>query len=135
MKEDSLLNSAQFVNEIGAQDYATRLGTYDEMYATQKKLLPHWEQFMTMLAKMGGDELARRRREAQRLLRNNGVTYNVYVESETRVRPWQLDPVPLLISSDEWSVIAAGLEQRAELLNLVLQFWNAVPNKSKFAGL
>ncbi|MGR9046108.1 MAG: circularly permuted type 2 ATP-grasp protein [Gammaproteobacteria bacterium] len=121
MNEDSPLNSVQLIDEIGAQDYATRLGVYDEMYAAQKQLLPHWEQFMARLTKMGSDELVRRRREAQRLLRNNGVTYNVYIESESRVRPWQLDPVPLLISSDEWSVIAAGLEQRAQLLNLILQ--------------
>ena len=121
MRDISLRDSDQLNNEIGAQHYATQLGTYDEMYATQNKLLPHWEHFMGKLSKMGSDELTRRRREAQRLLRNNGVTYNVYVESQTLVRPWQLDPVPLLISSEEWSVIAGGLEQRAELFNLILQ--------------
>ncbi len=31
-----------------------------------------------------------------------------------------LDPVPLLISSDEWTALEAGLAQRAELLNLIL---------------
>lgn len=113
--------SIQSGHAIGTQHYATQLGTYDEMYATQNKPLPHWERFLAMLARLGGDEIESRRREAQRLLRNNGVTYNVYVESQTLARPWQLDPVPLLISSDEWNVIAAGLEQRTELLNLLLQ--------------
>ncbi|MGR9115105.1 MAG: circularly permuted type 2 ATP-grasp protein [Gammaproteobacteria bacterium] len=121
MKESSRQSSEQLINEIGTQHYATQLGTYDEMYATQDKLLPHWEHFMAALTKMGADELASRRREAQRLLRHNGVTYNVYVESQSLARPWQLDPVPLLISDEEWSVIAAGLEQRAELFNLILQ--------------
>ncbi|MGR9053688.1 MAG: circularly permuted type 2 ATP-grasp protein [Gammaproteobacteria bacterium] len=120
MKQNSLPHSERYDDAIGAQHYATQLGTYDEMYATQNKPLPHWEQFMTVLGKMGGEELERRRREAQRLLRNNGVTYNVYVESQSLVRPWQLDPIPLLISNQEWTTIAAGLEQRAELLNLLL---------------
>jgi uncharacterized circularly permuted ATP-grasp superfamily protein/uncharacterized alpha-E superfamily protein len=35
-------------------------------------------------------------------------------------RPWELDPIPLFISAEEWSIIEAGLVQRAELLNLVL---------------
>ena len=35
-------------------------------------------------------------------------------------RPWQLDPVPLLISGSEWYGIETGLLQRAELLNHIL---------------
>ena len=76
---------------------------------------------MGALEAMGSEKLELRRREAQRLLRENGVTYNVYGDSEKLTRPWRLDPVPLLISSEEWRVIEAGLKQRAELLNLILK--------------
>jgi len=109
------------VNDIGTQYYATQLGIYDEMYATENKALPYWERFMAALDSMGGEKLELRRREAQRLLRENGVTYNVYGDSQNLTRPWRLDPVPLLISSEEWSVIEAGLKQRAELLDLILK--------------
>ena len=51
----------------------------------------------------------------------NGVTYNVYGDSQNLTRPWRLDPVPLLISSEEWLVIEAGLKQRADLLDLILK--------------
>ena len=108
-------------NDIGTQFYATQLGIYDEMYATENKALPYWERFMAALASMGSEKLELRRREAQRLLRENGVTYNVYGDSESLTRPWRLDPVPLLISSEEWIVIEAGLKQRAELLDLILK--------------
>ncbi|MDD2659221.1 MAG: circularly permuted type 2 ATP-grasp protein [Methylococcales bacterium] len=108
-------------NNIGTQYYATQLGIYDEMYATENKVLPHWERFMDALKKMGSENLELRRREAQRLLRENGVTYNVYGDSQNLTRPWRLDPVPLLISSEEWSVIEAGLKQRADLLDLILK--------------
>ncbi|MDD5632873.1 MAG: circularly permuted type 2 ATP-grasp protein, partial [Methylococcales bacterium] len=91
------------------------------MYATENKALPYWERFMAALENMGSENLELRRKEAQRLLRENGVTYNVYGDSQNLTRPWRLDPVPLLISSDEWSVIEAGIKQRAELLDLILK--------------
>ncbi|MDD5319993.1 MAG: circularly permuted type 2 ATP-grasp protein [Methylococcales bacterium] len=108
-------------NDIGTQYYAMQLGIYDEMYATENKALPYWERFMAALEAMGSEKLELRRREAQRLLRENGVTYNVYGDSQKLTRPWRLDPVPLLISSKEWQVIEEGLKQRAELLNLIFK--------------
>jgi len=107
-------------NDIGAQFYATKLGVYDEKTGQEPKVLPHWERFMGAVAALGSEQLELRRREAQRLLRENGVTYNVYGDSHKLTRPWRLDPVPLLISSEEWGLIEAGLKQRAELLDLVL---------------
>ncbi len=76
---------------------------------------------MAALDSMGTENLELRRKEAQRLLRENGVTYNVYGDSKNLTRPWQLDPVPLLISSEEWVAIESGLKERAELLDLILK--------------
>ena len=114
-------NTNSPVNKLGSQYYATQLGIYDEMYAADNKALPYWQRFMTALDSMGNEKLELRRREAQRLLRENGVTYNVYGDTQNLPRPWRLDPVPLLISSEEWAVIEAGLKQRAELLDLILK--------------
>ncbi len=101
------------------QHYATRLGEYDEMYAREGTLLPYWKPLMRELDQLGRDGLERRRQMAMRLLRENGVTFNVNEGIRGSSRPWQLDPIPLFISSDEWVVIEAGLKQRAELLNLI----------------
>lgn len=114
-------NRNNLANDMGTQHYATQLGIYDEMYATENKALPHWERFMAALEAMGSEQLELRRREAQRLLRENGVTYNVYGDAQNLTRPWRLDPVPLLISSEEWAIIEAGLKQRAELMDLILK--------------
>ena len=108
-------------NTIGLQYYETRLGVYDEMVATEHTILPYWQRFINALEAMGSSQIEHRRREAQRLLRENGVTYNVYGDAQKLTRPWRLDPIPLLISSEEWIVIDAGLKQRAELLDLVLK--------------
>ncbi|MDO9104574.1 MAG: circularly permuted type 2 ATP-grasp protein [Methylovulum sp.] len=114
-------NTEATSNDIGVQYYETRLGVYDEMVATEHKVLPYWERFINALETMGSAEIDRRRREAQRLLRENGVTYNVYGDEQKLTRPWRLDPIPLLISSEEWTVIEAGLKQRADLLDLILK--------------
>ena len=102
------------------QFYATRLEGYDEMYAGEGRLLPHWHPLLQEIERLGADGLELRRQEAQRLLREHGVTYNVFDGLKGSTRPWQLDPLPLFISDTEWQAIEAGLIQRAELLNLVL---------------
>jgi uncharacterized circularly permuted ATP-grasp superfamily protein len=56
----------------------------------------------------------------QRLLDDDGVTYNVRAGPAGRAQRWDLDPVPVLLSSNEWAGIERGAIQRAELLNLVL---------------
>lgn len=100
--------------------YTPKAGYYDEMRSEQG-LRPHWEYFIASLNSLGCDELERRRIEAQRLLRENGVTYNVYGDPQGLNRPWELDPIPLLISSEEWARIESGLIQRAEVMNLILE--------------
>jgi len=113
-------NSAQSDPSLVAQFYATRLEAYDEMYAGEEQPLPHWQPLMEELDQLGKEGLDLRRREAQRLLRENGVTFNIHDGLRGAARPWQLDPIPLIISEDEWLVIEDGLRQRAELLNLIL---------------
>src|SRR5205823_925981 len=53
-------------------------------------------------------------------IRENGITYNVYGDPCGRERPWQLDPLPLMVATPEADAIAAGLIQRAKLLELIL---------------
>lgn len=55
----------------------------------------HWAPFINSLQNIGPDELARRWKRAERRIRENGVTYNIYTDPLGRSRPWALDPVPL----------------------------------------
>lgn len=112
--------SVKTTPESVAQFYATRLEGYDEMYAGEGRLLPHWQPLLKEIDSLGSEGLELRHQEAQRLLREHGVTYNVFDGLRGSTRPWQLDPIPLFISDDEWTVIETGLVQRAELLNLIL---------------
>lgn len=103
-----------------AQGYAPPRDCYDEMASPDGGVREHWRQCIDALAAFGPAELEGHRGEVRRLLRDSGVTYNVYGIPNGLNRPWQLDPIPLLISNEEWNRIESGLAQRAELLNLVL---------------
>jgi uncharacterized circularly permuted ATP-grasp superfamily protein/uncharacterized alpha-E superfamily protein len=94
---------------------------YDEMCAPDGEVRPHWAYLARVLAGLNRGELDQRRAEADRLLRENGVTYNVYSDPAGGQRPWPLDLIPLLIPSEEWRRIESGLTQRAEVLNLLLR--------------
>lgn len=93
---------------------------WDEMVSETGDLRPHWDSFIGSLSALPAQEMQNRWDGAQRLIRENGVTYNVYGDPRGLDRPWQLDPVPLLISPQDWQGIEAALTQRATLMNRIL---------------
>ncbi len=101
-------------------DYRPAPGVFDEMRAADGSLRPHWQYLLEALRGLGPGEIDSRRREARRLIRDNGVTYNIQGDPRGMSRPWELDPLPLLIQGQEWAELERGLIQRAELLNLML---------------
>src|SRR4029077_19822571 len=93
---------------------------YDELMLAPDTPRPHWQPFVESLTALGPQELPRRWEQARRLLRENGVPYNVYGDPRGTDRPWELDLLPLLLPRDEWRTLEIGLTQRAQVLNLVL---------------
>jgi len=100
--------------------YPLPRGSWDEMFGPDGMPRPHAENFFNLLSHMPREEIGRRWDLGMRLIRENGVTYNVYSGNEGLDRQWQLDPLPLMIPPDEWRRLEAALIQRATLLNLVL---------------
>ncbi len=101
-------------------DYSPLAGCYDEMRPTEGEVRPHWTYVLESLRALGPGGLAERGREAARMIRDNGVTYNFTGDPQGISRPWELDLLPLLIRSEEWVDLERGLMQRAELFNQVL---------------
>src|SRR6185295_16545991 len=101
-------------------DYSPSNSVYDEMVAGPDQPRPHWLPLLHAMGRLGREELQSRTDTAQRFLRENGVTYNVYGDSQGFERTWKLDPFPLLVSPQEWRQIEAGLIQRTHLLSLIL---------------
>ncbi|MBV8183468.1 MAG: circularly permuted type 2 ATP-grasp protein, partial [Hyphomicrobiales bacterium] len=98
--------------------YASLPGVRDEFLAEDGNPRPHWLHFLQGLAELDAAEIARRFASADRHIRDMGISYRVY--GETGERSWPLSHLPLLIGEGEWRDIAAGIAQRAELLETVL---------------
>ncbi len=116
--------SSPLLNVDADNDFCTSYqcheNNYDEMCPGTDTVRPHWQYLVDSLNRLGRTELERRWQEARRLLRDNGVTYNICGDPQGQDRPWQLDPIPLLITSEEWGRIEHGVGQRAELMSLLL---------------
>ncbi|HTQ32081.1 MAG TPA: circularly permuted type 2 ATP-grasp protein, partial [Opitutaceae bacterium] len=100
--------------------YRRAAGTFDELLAVDGSIFPHYARLLGELEAFGAAELARRADAGQRLVQEHGITYNVYGDPRGMERPWQLDPVPLVIAPAEWQALETGLIQRATLLNKIL---------------
>lgn len=103
---------------LGELNYPQSADGYDEAYADQPQMRAHWKYLLDGLKTLGVSAITERHRKAERILRDDGATYNS--GSLRLAKTWQLDPVPVLLESEEWSRIESGLIERAELLNLVL---------------
>ncbi|MDZ4818440.1 MAG: circularly permuted type 2 ATP-grasp protein, partial [Planctomycetota bacterium] len=100
--------------------YLPPANVFDEMFASPGVVRPHWQRFAEQIKQLGRDELTRRWEQAKRLIRENGVTYNVHGDPQGMDRPWELDAFPVLLPSSEWQALSDSLVQRARLLNLTL---------------
>ncbi|MGI4828173.1 MAG: circularly permuted type 2 ATP-grasp protein [Janthinobacterium lividum] len=95
--------------------------TFEESSSDGVTPRPHWAHLMETLRLMGPEELEQRCARAERHIRENGITYNIYGDPLGANRPWRIDIVPLLIPAEEWRFIEAGVIQRARLLNCLLE--------------
>ena len=102
------------------QHYSATPGIFDELKETPAALRPHWRPFIESVEKLGRHELTSRWENGRRMIREHGVTYNVYGDPQGMDRPWGLDFVPLVITAEEWGRIEMGLKQRSQLFNLIL---------------
>src|SRR3954463_14091575 len=93
---------------------------YDELSENGIDPRPHWAPLIDSLRSLGTEELGRRWARAERRIRENGVSYNVYGDSLGANRPWRLDLIPFVLPANEWRFIEAGIIQRARVLELLL---------------
>ena len=94
---------------------------YDEMADGAGALRPQWQRVVRTFEKMTPEDYSSRLASMRGMVRDNGVTYNVYDEAGGRARPWELDPVPFVIGAEDWKVIETGIAQRARLADLLLR--------------
>lgn len=116
------------VGEPPARPFADLLKNYqqsdevfDEVLGEDGRPRAHYEPLLSAIENFEPGEWRRRLDGTQRLVEEQGISYNVYTDPVGTERPWPLDPVPLIIPAAEWRELRAGLIQRATLLNRILE--------------
>jgi uncharacterized circularly permuted ATP-grasp superfamily protein/uncharacterized alpha-E superfamily protein len=82
------------------------------------RIRAHWRDVIGAFASVG-DELAQRAHRLDLAFAEEGVT-SILPGVNAAERTWRCDPVPLPLAAAEFAVLSAGLDQRARLLELVL---------------
>ncbi len=103
-------------------------GRFDETLTASGTPRPGWSFVLDRLDALGEQGLASRRAEVARQLRANGIGFNTPVPAmsqgsdpeDRKARPWPLDVVPMVIESEDWAVLEAGLKQRHRLMEALL---------------
>lgn len=99
------------------------VGAYSERTTPAGQVRPHWQWLSQQLDQLGPDELSRRSAAIADIIRENGVTFRSAATNDSAAeinRPWQLSVIPFVIPIQQWDPIAAGLQQRARLLQRIL---------------
>jgi uncharacterized circularly permuted ATP-grasp superfamily protein/uncharacterized alpha-E superfamily protein len=99
--------------------YSPIAGVSDELMDPQGRVRPVWRHFVDQFGRMAPDDVARRFARGDQYLRDAGVFFRQYDQGGSVEREWPLSHVPVLIEETEWTEIAAGLRQRADLLEHV----------------
>jgi uncharacterized circularly permuted ATP-grasp superfamily protein len=96
-------------------------GAYDEMFAAEKELHPHYAPLVELLTSMPQEEIQRRKQEADLSFLNQGITFTVYGQEQGTERIFPYDLLPRIITAAEWERVERGLTQRITALNLFLK--------------
>jgi len=100
--------------------YAPDPAAWDECFAPDGSIRPAYASLVNTLESMDPRLFGRRWAEGVRAIEENGLTFHVHGDARGLERPFQLDPLPLVISASEWSRIERGVSQRARMLDRVL---------------
>ncbi len=100
------------------EEYRSGVTGIDEMLRLPSDLL-NGPLSQKLLSK-GAGSLVNRDRTLRRLIRQDGVSYGGALDGKP-AKAWQMDLLPIIITAAEWQPLAAGLEQRARLLDALLR--------------
>ncbi|MFT4126605.1 MAG: circularly permuted type 2 ATP-grasp protein [Gordonia sp. (in: high G+C Gram-positive bacteria)] len=93
---------------------------YDEMLDAAGAVRPAWDELATIYGMHGDSRLQALASRLSSAVVDDGVVYNAVDREQTIARPWQIDPVPLIVDGVEWAGLEKAIRQRSMLLDLVL---------------
>ncbi len=100
--------------------YRALPGVPDELVDAQGLMRPAWAGLIAHLSALSPEKIAAAFARGEQHLADTGVFFRTYGDRTGAGRDWPFSPVPILLPEAEWSGIAAGLVQRADLLERVV---------------
>ncbi|MGY4103271.1 circularly permuted type 2 ATP-grasp protein [Nocardia sp. R16R-3T] len=97
-------------------------GYYDELVDPVGGVRRMWSELSADFVELGTTGLGRLDSRVRRLIDDDGIYYTEMGVAGEPPLPtaWRLDPIPLLVSADDWTRLEAGLVQRSRVLDEVL---------------
>lgn len=97
-------------------------GYYDELVDSHGRVRAMWSELSAGFADQGVAGIGRIEDRVRRQIEDDGVTYTEVGlgDDAATASPWRLDPIPLLVSADDWTRLESGLVQRSQVLDEVL---------------
>lgn len=95
---------------------------YDELVDGRGRVRSMWSELSADFVDQGTGGISRIDHRVRRQIEDDGVTYTEvgHGDDPATPRPWRLDPIPLLVSADDWTRLETGLVQRSLVLDEVL---------------
>jgi len=93
---------------------------YDEMVTGDGAIRRHWRDFAGVLAGLSDGTLADRAARARAHLASLGVVGDVAGQPVEERRAWDIDLIPVILTTTKWRVIESGLIERAGVLDALL---------------
>lgn len=100
--------------------YRPEHGSRDELLDETGAIRPIWRRLIERLASAGDEEISTSFLRGDQYLRDAGVYFRDLDNDATGERDWALSHVPVVLGEAEWNELAAGLIERADLLERVV---------------
>lgn len=98
--------------------YASSNTAFDEAFEDNRQPRLPWQAVMSAVQQLGSEGMQDRHHRAQRILRDDGATYNLKSDPLSP-NVWSLDIIPQVIMESEWRGLETALKQRAKLFDLI----------------
>lgn len=94
----------------------------DEVFDAEKRLIKSpYQNIASVFDSLTKDQFDKLNELIKLSFFNQGITYQVYSEKNTKEHIFPFDPFPRIIPQDEWAIIEKGVIQRSKALNLFLR--------------
>ena len=101
------------------QSYIAKAGTADALRGDVGRGAKWWHGLFEGVGRLSEGRLDVLQQRMARQVQELGTAFRL--PGEERERPWPVSAMPLLIGEDDWAIIAAGISQRAELFEKLLE--------------